>query len=896
MSTVTDDGGVEPGLDAYDTHARLLPALVAVLPATAAAAVALGLGSAWIGAAISAVGVPLVVGVLLSGLARQAGLKAQERIWTADGASPVVLLLRWSRDDPAGVGHRHLIVERLTGRPLPSPDDEGRDPKAADGRYRVAESELRRTALEHGSRRVERALREYGFVRNLRGLRSLMVGAAVVGAALSVWAFVAAGTGTAKVTASLVGVAVVGGTALVARTFDDDAVRRAGAAYATTLLDLAAGLGDRPPDPGDGRWRDGTPTGSKPGPVWDDDLFGPDDPAAWPSAWDDAGSEVRGAVPPPPPSARPPGRVPPPPPGIPSRRRGRPPAPGPVASTPPLPADGSAGAAAYPLGPRTPRGVGPPSRFLAQQVLLDGTELASGFVRGRTHQVRIDIGPLVARSATRGFPEPAEPTPDRTLLVRFSASPVQEEMITLPSDREDRSDAAVFAVEVAEDQLVVEAIVGVYDAAQPSRLLQGATLSGPVVDDLATAERVGPGGLRFDVNPVAADPADASTSSVQASVHVAGGSGVASTDVDAESLSIDRSALAGLLDQVAQGVVTGAAEMLVPGGDADAALGRLMFNLASNGRRIREEFPFLLDPGHPFARARHLQVVGAGPGDLLPLEFVYDGPPPMIGATLCPEWQLALEAGTCVTCADLDPDEEAAWVCPLGFWSLTRVVERHGGVAKDDRFEVRVQPTKDACTLPALHGALVGGSSQFAATVLEEARAKVAGQFAPAVLGADWTAWRLAVERARPSLLVSMPHLDVVPGTSPEVPALEIGGSLVALGALVRTHVHVDGDRPGPLVLLIGCNTGADGGALASFSSSFRNHGASVVVSSVGQVVTQQAPDVVACLVDALAAAARRPGSTVGEAVVETRRKLLARRNAMGMLLVAHGDADWRLS
>ena len=76
------------------------------------------------------------------------------------------------------------------------------------------------------------------------------------------------------------------------------------------------------------------------------------------------------------------------------------------------------------------------------------------------------------------------------------------------------------------------------------------------------------------------------------------------------------------------------------------------------------------------ARARYVQVVSAKENAFFPFELAYEFELPDEDATLCPSAVKALESD------DLDahcPGQHATgeFVCPFGFWGLTKVIERH---------------------------------------------------------------------------------------------------------------------------------------------------------------------------------------------------------------------------
>lgn len=173
-------------IDPYSWRARLLPVVIAGSPALAfmiAGGVSIdaktGVASLLVGA----------LGLVLCGIARDAGFKLQSGLWTEWGGSPTVRRLRW-RDNPQNhqaLSRLHDVIEAVTGVPLPNAAAEAVDPQAADNAYTEATTVLRnRTRDTKRFNLVFSDNMEYGFRRNCLGLRPLGLVLAVLGAITSV--------------------------------------------------------------------------------------------------------------------------------------------------------------------------------------------------------------------------------------------------------------------------------------------------------------------------------------------------------------------------------------------------------------------------------------------------------------------------------------------------------------------------------------------------------------------------------------------------------------------------------------------------------------------------------------------------------------------------------------
>ena len=225
-------------LDDYEVRARFAPAVGSVVPIVVLLVVGFGIDGEWV-LAVFAASVTVVVAVLVASLSREAGVAVQARLWGPRGISPVVESLRW-RDGPsrAETAARHAVVLQATGVELPDEETERADPDEADGRYRIAQDELRRHTSGGGHPGLRRALIQYGFVRNLRGLRPVCLVSAAVAVIGGIWVMV---DDSERWFSGVAVIAVaVACTAIVGWLIDDDAVRSGGESYARALFDAAS--------------------------------------------------------------------------------------------------------------------------------------------------------------------------------------------------------------------------------------------------------------------------------------------------------------------------------------------------------------------------------------------------------------------------------------------------------------------------------------------------------------------------------------------------------------------------------------------------------------------------------------------------------------------------------
>src|SRR6516225_1850707 len=132
------------GMDQYDRNARLKPALLVILPA-ALAVIALAPESVlgWSG------GIALIVqaggSFLLAQIVGDIGKKKEPKLFEYFGGRPTERLLHHAHaPNKVLLGERHRKLAKLFPKmKLPTPEQEEKDPKAADDMYTACVDKLR---------------------------------------------------------------------------------------------------------------------------------------------------------------------------------------------------------------------------------------------------------------------------------------------------------------------------------------------------------------------------------------------------------------------------------------------------------------------------------------------------------------------------------------------------------------------------------------------------------------------------------------------------------------------------------------------------------------------------------------------------------------------------------
>ena len=228
------------GIDTYTWLARIAPAVLTSLPLLSLAALALPLlrdaDKIW---SLSAVAVTTFAALI----ARRAGNKVQPTLIAAWGGWPTTDRLRYSSSASSSeVLRRHDQLRRVLGRDLvlPTALEEQRDPAAADRVYGDAMQRvigLVRGNLQFPLVAIEN--RNFGYARNLLGLKRLGQVSALAALAVAIGAIIwgrlvdSTANFSGLVLPALVGVAALAMWRLV----DADFVRPSAEAYANRIIE-----------------------------------------------------------------------------------------------------------------------------------------------------------------------------------------------------------------------------------------------------------------------------------------------------------------------------------------------------------------------------------------------------------------------------------------------------------------------------------------------------------------------------------------------------------------------------------------------------------------------------------------------------------------------------------
>ncbi|NJO12510.1 MAG: hypothetical protein HC872_02535 [Gammaproteobacteria bacterium] len=188
------------------------------------------------------------------------------------------------------------------------------------------------------------------------------------------------------------------------------------------------------------------------------------------------------------------------------------------------------------------------------------------------------------------------------------------------------------------------------------------------------------------------------------------------------------------------------------------------------------------------ADKEYLQIVSTRTDAVVPFEFIYDYKTPADTATVCKHWKAGLKAGKCGATCDRTSREN---VCPLGFWGIRKVIERHAltpELAQQGReLYLQSEPSRASETLHLGGSGLFGASARVPAASLALLTAALNQRTGVKPGQAkDWDNWVKLVNESHPNLLVALAHTD---GNGANV-SLELGGELGPDVGLVVIEIH----------------------------------------------------------------------------------------------------------
>jgi hypothetical protein len=536
--------------------------------------------------------------------------------------------------------------------------------------------------------------------------------------------------------------------------------------------------------------------------------------------------------------------------------------------------------------------------------ILHGGTARRTFVAGADNIVRCWIGlpePERAAAAEAAVPALAIPAEglELTAVLSWNGASLQRKLV-LPPDRSLPSNCCDFPLVVAADEryLAVDLLF-----LHRGRVFEAVKLEAEVVTtgeteaahhDLLRLRVLA--SRRQTIELADSPPVDALIVCGEAGIQVVGGNAVRRYDLGEADRAIDWLNENLFLTEAALVRRRAAAGDTVEELDADdTTVLALLRTMARHGATLHQLLALqgFRDPGE------RIQVLNLEPDTYAPLEFVYDRGYPADDAPLCAAGLAALHSDQahCPHCSGPIADEARSampLICPFGFWSIRKIIER----LDPDELADPSLPRAGRRSLPALDAVAFASSNLVPEEERRQTWQALQQGFARATLAKDWQQWKAAM-REHPPLLVMLPHH----GVDAALDYLQIGDEALppALGRLSRGQIddqYLNPDRrePGPIVLLLGCRTAADTGiGYVQLTRYLQQHKTAIVLGTLAEVLGRHAAPLARELTAQLAAI-DDPQADFGTVMRRVRRRMLARGYLMALCLVALGDAEWRLT
>ena len=373
-----------------------------------------------------------------------------------------------------------------------------------------------------------------------------------------------------------------------------------------------------------------------------------------------------------------------------------------------------------------PAGARPEPRWINAVITDAGRPehpLERAFRAGAVHEIAVFIGPeqegALAAKGDESFDEALGPVGDmEQLLVMLipppAISPPQTGTIFLPQTGASRP--CTFGVQLPVDLDLFEAQIQVYHR---NRMIQLALLRGAVVAD---PDEAGPD-ARIELELAVIRPGTADLGNREQFDLAVARTGAHTTGVaDEELVLFDNDRIEGVvptLTEILESIATG--EPARRGDLEDPDVVEHLRALAFQGRELDEAIGEPLRDQLGDRTLDRVQVLVESASDFLPIELVYGFPTPSTDAGLCPGWKDALLTGRCEADHEAKgPRHLADTVCPLGFWALSKVIERQVVGAESwarqglrgVEFAVRSHPSAERMSLQPPSVALFAASNR----------------------------------------------------------------------------------------------------------------------------------------------------------------------------------------
>jgi hypothetical protein len=541
----------------------------------------------------------------------------------------------------------------------------------------------------------------------------------------------------------------------------------------------------------------------------------------------------------------------------------------------------------------------------------------NAFIEGEQYSVRVRIGPSDQSWLTlkKEFPQHLLPLKEKHTLQVFFSEPnhvPEVQTATIELLRRGPSNECQFFFNVKKQ---IPPFEGRIIIAHKNRIVQTALLKGEVVENFARAETRKSITLEMEamVRPTIADLSGRPKFDLALLINQGSDNKHRLTKLAQDRASIlDIEGIQTSIKNIQERLESASraiADANIPEGVFRSEETETLLNfLAYHGRILYDAIiTDQVDAGWLPRHIGRVQLVSAHAEAFLPLEFLYEKPAPSIDARLCPGSEQALIEGNCQDCLIRDDMTNVPYICPIGFWCLSRVIERHahdasyGTMLGSSDYVMQSEPVDDRMELQVLRTCLYAASNRVDSVVPGQTK-----QFLdtlnsvsnnPGIMVSLWNDWAKEVASKHPTLLILMPH--TLEDETLKAPVMEIGTSDRLVSGHIRPgYVCTSPEDQPPIVALLGCETMVPYSKYMGFVPQFRRNGAALVISTMTTVLGRHVVPIASKLMGEIKMEldeAEGHAISFGDVLLNVRRKMMLQGLPIVLCLIAFGDADWRL-
>jgi hypothetical protein len=287
---------------------------------------------------------------------------------------------------------------------------------------------------------------------------------------------------------------------------------------------------------------------------------------------------------------------------------------------------------------------------------------------------------------------------------------------------------------------------------------------------------------------------------------------------------------------------------------------------------------------------QRVQLAMAKKGAFFPIEFLYDGETAKYGSKLCDQMADCLKEGKEKENCPIRASKSQ--ICPMGFWSLKRVIERRawdGSLSVPMQLQLSEGPRTKIGSLESILFGAAKQADAFKQELTPEEAVKfedtaTAAQTLGVPIVKKWDDWQDKVANEDPRMLLLVVHF------ANKVVFIGDGDGL----GLAQCKAMAGGS--GSLLVALGCNTAACDADEFSLPSVLQIYGVRLFVGALTTILGRHTNKIARRIAEILRAASTCPNAiTIGDLLLKLRQELFSELNPLSLVITTFGDANVRV-